>query len=253
MLSVFRLLLLGVSIWLFTGLVALTSCWGALGAGFGSSGGGGGSGGVLRVLSNAVNAKSHLADPSDALLSSAHGLRALRDAGVLSDGDDTARLALRLVDDLLVSARRAVPAMPSAGRAGGGGGGAGAGGGAAAAIAAPSPSVNPKKALRLKKLGKFAKVEGAEGERDGMGDPKSEVPPKNMHYTHQKCYIGNDEAEVRVCARARACAHERGQAPQSPLASPPLLAHASPPLPHPHLRPARTRACCALMACRPWW
>ena len=186
MLSVFRLLLLGVSIWLFTGLVALTSCWSAMGAGY--SGGSGG--GVLRVLSNAVNAKSHLADPSDALLSSAHGLRALRDAGVLSDDEDTARLALRLVEDLLATARRAVPAMPGAGRD--------AAAAAAALAAAPSPSTHPKKALRLKKLGKFAKAEGgADGGVDSQGNAKGEVLPKDMHYTHQKCYIGGDEAEVR--------------------------------------------------------
>jgi hypothetical protein len=176
--SVFDLLWVGVSLWCLSGLLAFASCWGSAPTAAGDFGAGSG---VLRVLSKAVSGSTPLSNPMDALLSSAHGLTALRDAGVLSTGgaDDATRLALQLAQEILAASRQAV-------------GTAAAGGGAGQP--SPSPSTNPKTALRLKRLGKFAK--SASGAAEGVEGGQYGPPPKDMHYTHQKCYIQGDESEV---------------------------------------------------------
>jgi len=185
MISIYKLLFLGVSVWVLSGIFALFSCWdGESTASFPGSGGGSN---IVRTLGefSSLSSASH---PKDALLVTANGLKALEEAGVLTKGDsDVTSDTLFLVNAILEAAAKPLRQSPLESEE-------------LEADVSPSPSTPPNMKSHFRKIAKFVKKgeAGAQepGKKSGGETARIFAPPPDPHYTHQRCHISADESEV---------------------------------------------------------
>ena len=180
-----RVLMAGAGVWLLSTILALASCGGFLGDGFiDEEGRGSPSGGLsalsapgssvrslLRTAGNAIAELEHAGGDGAlaALLQDASAIVALSDVGILKSAQGSSVSATVALARALLNGGKATSAMPSM---------------------SPTDVVEEEaKKKRLKRRRRPAE------ETDSLA--KSQVLPKDLLYTHQQCYIGTDEAEVR--------------------------------------------------------
>lgn len=233
MAGIIRVLAAGAAVWLLSTLLAVLSCGGVL-SGDAPPAPATSAAGQQRALLRTAGAVVSMTETGGtrrtvvgasgivSVLQDASALIALADAGVVNVGKgESARLALSLSRAFFLK------------EAEGG------------SSAKPSPSLSPSEASAIAAEEKRE----ARRKRPKSGSDKAlktEFPPQDPFFTHQKCFIGTDEAEVRLRAANRR-AHDLP--PPSPL---PLTAPhpRRPPPTHPPPRRARTRGLFVLTASR---
>lgn len=174
-----------------------------------------------RLIKTLSMASSSVSISKDTLLVSANGLKALHEAGVLTQGDSEAtNLLLAIVDGVLsaslssgssfggssikgVLTKKEEAAEDEVGEEG-----EVATGELEASVLEtrggpllPTPTLNPALKSRLRKLSKFSRPEGTGGAVGAVDEvqenaPIMQAPPQDMHFTHQNCFIAGDESEV---------------------------------------------------------
>ncbi len=229
MAGIIRVLAAGAAVWLLSTLLAVLSCGGVL-SGDAPPAPATGAAGQQRALLRTAGAVVSMTESGGtrrtvvgasgivSVLQDASALIALADAGVVNAGKgESARLALSLSRAFFLK------------EAEGG------------SSAKPSPSLSPSEASAIAAEEKRE----ARRKRPKSGSDKAlkpEFPPQDPFFTHQKCFIGTDEAEVRPAGCSLSHARHLPALPTFRSRSPPAPAPAPPPLPpHTHIPDVHVR------------